>query len=51
MKKVLAILSALILFTACRKETPIQPPVDTSKNPQFISVTVGTKVTPIVRVK
>lgn len=52
MKKVLAILSAVILFTSCKKEAPIdQTIIDTQKNPQLISVSVNGSTSEIVRVK
>ena len=52
MKKVLVILSAVILFTSCKKEVPVdQTIIDAQKNPQLISVSVNGSTSEIVRVK
>lgn len=52
MKKVLGILSAVILFTSCKKEAPIdQTIIDAQKNPQLISVSVNGSTSEIVRVR
>lgn len=52
MKKVLAILSVVILLTACKKDEPIdQNATDTQKNPLLISVSVNGSTSEIVRVR
>lgn len=52
MKKALIILSAVILFTSCKKESTIdQTIIDEQKNPQLISVSVNGSTSEIVRVK
>lgn len=52
MKKVLAILSAIILLAACKKETPVdQSVIDAQKNPQLISITTNGGTSEIVRVR
>jgi len=49
MKKTLAIL--LLVLAGCRKTAVEQSIIDTSKNPQLISVSVNGNVSEIVRVK
>jgi len=52
MKKVLAILLVAVLFTACKKENPVdQSVIDAQKNPQLISITTNGGTSEIVRVR
>ena len=51
MKKTLTILSAIFILSACKKDAPIQPEVDASKNPQLISVSVDNTTSKIVVVR
>lgn len=51
MKKVLVILSAIVLLSSCAKEQVLQTEVDQSKNPVLISVSVNDNTSEIVRVK
>jgi hypothetical protein len=52
MKTKLTILSLVILFASCKKETPIdQSLIDAQKNPQLISVSVNGSTSEIVRVR
>lgn len=51
MKKVLFAVLVLITISGCKKETINENVIDSSKNPQLISVSVGNSTSEIVRVK
>ena len=50
MKKLLLMTFLVLLMSNCKKEQPIVL-IDTSQNPQLISISVDDNTTPIVRVK